>query len=594
MNETKKEKELEAIWPAYRRMLRMLWTVPDLTAATGLFLLVALALSLARPWILGSAVDALESAAAGSQDLAPVATRFGAMFLGVTLVMNAFRFLYGDARGRLTQTIVANIRLRALEKLHVLSPVYYGENDSGQIIARVSRDVQKMRPFFGLVVFSILQLGIIVIGTFLFMASQSLLLASVTVLFFLATAVMLYYTARRLQPLNRQADDMYDGVALDIKENIEGVKIVKSFGRESRQVNRFASKLDDYIRRTIAVSDFWSVRMPISDSIFGLSIPVILLIGGGLVIEGDLKKGAIVSSLFYAGRIFHELRSLIRLVGMSQEAGVSAQRFFELIDDTNTVPSTESPLALPKGRGALVFEKVGFGYKEEDEIISDLSFNIRPGECVALVGPTGSGKSTVLSLLLRFFDPARGNIYLDGADIRRLSLADLRSAVGCVFQETFLFSATLRENLAFAATQATDEKIRKAVETAQLGKFLSELPEGLDTIVGERGVTLSGGQKQRAAIARALLSDPRLLILDDAMASVDAQTESGLVHALREAAKERTTLLITQRLSGVLLADRAIVVDKGGVVDEGSHPELYGRCRIYKELFEGQVLETAV
>jgi len=574
-------------------MLRMLWTVPDLTAATGLFLLVALALSLARPWILGSAVDALESASAGSQDLARVATRFGAMFLGVTLAMNAFRFLYGDARGRLTQTIVANIRLRALEKLHVLSPVYYGENDSGQIIARVSRDVQKMRPFFGLVVFSILQLGIIVIGTFLFMASQSLLLASVTVLFFLATAVMLYYTARRLQPLNRQADDMYDGVALDIKENIEGVKIVKSFGRESRQVKRFASKLDDYIRGTIAVSDFWSVRMPVSDSIFGLSIPVILLIGGGLVIEGDLKKGAIVSSLFYAGRIFHELRSLIRLVGMSQEAGVSAQRFFELLDDTNTVPSTESPLALPKGRGALVFEKVGFGYKEEEEIISDLSFNIRPGECVALVGPTGSGKSTVLSLLLRFFDPPRGNIYLDGADIRRLSLADLRSAVGCVFQETFLFSATMRENLAFAATQATDEKIRKAVETAQLGKFLSELPEGLDTIVGERGVTLSGGQKQRAAIARALLSDPRLLILDDAMASVDAQTESGLVHALREAAKERTTLLITQRLSGVLLADRAIVVDKGGVVDEGSHAELYGRCRIYKELFEGQVLETA-
>ena len=265
-----------------------------------------------------------------------------------------------------------------------------------------------------------------------------------------------------------------------------------------------------------------------------------------------------------------------------------------MLDDTNTVPSTESPLALPEGRGALVFEKVGFGYKEEEEIISDLSFNIRPGECVALVGPTGSGKSTVLSLLLRFFDPPRGNIYLDGADIRRLSLADLRSAVGCVFQETFLFSATMRENLAFAATQATDEKIRKAVETAQLGKFLSELPEGLDTIVGERGVTLSGGQKQRAAIARALLSDPRLLILDDAMASVDAQTESGLVHALREAAKERTTLLITQRLSGVLLADRAIVVNKGRVVDEGSHAELYRRCRIYKELFEGQVLETAV
>ncbi|MFH2202750.1 MAG: ABC transporter ATP-binding protein [Elusimicrobiota bacterium] len=587
------EEKQEKLWPSYRKMIRRLATAPKLTASAAAFLLAGIAMALARPWILGSAVDALESADAASGEIARVGLRYAALFFGVTALMNLFRFGYNAARGAMVQGLVADLREEALEKLHVLSPVFYGKHDSGQIIARVSRDIQKMQPFFGIVIFTLIQLSLMVVGTFVLIAARSALLAAVTAVCFLLSASLLYWTARGLQPLNRKADDVYDGVALDIKENIEGVKIVKSFGREGAQRTRFVGKLDHYVNSTIDVTDFWSLRMPLAHTLFGLSVPLILLLGGKLVIAGTLAKGAVVACLFYAGRIFHELHSLTRLVAISQEAGVSAQRLFELIDSPHTVPQDSSPSVLPPGRGALEFAAVAFGYPGSERVLNELSFAVRPGECVALVGPTGCGKSTLISLLLRFFDPQSGSIRLDGTDIRRLPLKDLRRAIGCVFQETFLFSATLRENLAFAMDEANDEKILAAAGTAQLAAFVEELSDGLETVVGERGVTLSGGQKQRVAIARALLADPRILVLDDAMASVDAQTERGLVEALHDAATGRTTLIVTQRLSGVLLADRVIVVEAGRVIDSGTHEDLFARCAVYRELFAGQVLDAA-
>jgi ATP-binding cassette subfamily B protein len=324
----------------------------------------------------------------------------------------------------------------------------------------------------------------------------------------------------------------------------------------------------------------------------GLAVPGVLIVGGWEAARGMLAPGVVVACLFYASKIYAESGGLVRLVSIAQEAEVSAQRLFELLDLQSAVREPARPRTLPQGKGGLRFEGVSFGYPGGPRLLKGLDLEVVAGERVALVGATGGGKSTLAALLVRFFDPQEGRILLDGVDLRELSLADLRRAVACVFQESFLFSATLRRNVAYARPEADEEEVVSAVQAAQLAPVVAGLPDGLETVVGERGVTLSGGQRQRAALARAVLASPRLLILDDATASVDARTERELVRALAEASRGRTTLIITQRLSGVLLADRVIVLDGGRVSDSGTHAELLERSALYRELFAGQALEA--
>jgi len=577
---------------AIKRMVEMLGREPRLAATTAVFMLLELALLLLGPWVLGWAVDALESAHAESGDLAAVAARYAVLFLGVAIAMNVMRFLYTDTRGRMVHGIVAGLRSEALRKIHVLSPAYYATTDSGAVLARVSRDIQKMRPFFGMALFTVAHLVLVAGGSFAILASRSVALGAVTAVCFAISIAVTLETARRLHPLNRRADDLYDGVALDIKENIEGVKVVKSFGREGLQSDRFRKRLGSFVESAIAVGDCWSFRIPLANALFGLCVPAMLVVGGWQFANGAIEKGVIVACLFYAARIAKELQGLVRVVGVSQEAAVSAQRLFELLDSEAVVSEVSTPTRLPEKIGGLRFEGLHFSYQEGESVLRGVDFSIREGERVALVGPTGAGKSSLVSLLLRFFEPDAGRILLGGVDIKTLPLAELRRTIGCVFQETFLFSDTLRRNLAFAAEGASDKTILEAVKTARLELFVNSLPDGLDTVVGERGMTMSGGQRQRVAIARALLSEPKMLVLDDTMASVDARTERELVKALTKASAGRTTLIVTQRLSGVLLADRVVVVDRGRIVDEGRHKELYERCEVYRTLFAGQVLEA--
>lgn len=563
-----------------------------LAILTAVFMMLELGLLLLGPWLLGQAVDALEAAHAGPGDLAAIGARYAALFLGAALAMNVMRFFYTDTRGRMVHGIVASLRSEALRKIHVLSPAYYATTDSGAVLARVSRDVQKMRPFFGMALFTVLHLVLVAAGSFAVLAVYSPALSAVTAVCFVASLLMTIATARQLHPLSRRADDLYDGVALSIKENIEGVKVVKSFGRERLQSDRFRRHLGTFVESAIDVGNCWSFRIPLANALFGLCVPAMLVVGGWQVVSGVIEKGVIVACLFYAARIAHELQGLVRVVGVSQEAAVSAERLFELLDSDQVVTETETPTRLPDRIEGIRFEGLRFSYLEGEPVLRGVDLFLREGERVALVGPTGAGKSSLVSLLLRFFEPDAGRILLGGIDIRELPLAELRRAIGCVFQETFLFSDTLRRNLAFAAEGASDEEILEVVKTARLEMFVNSLPDGLDTVVGERGMTMSGGQRQRVAIARALISGPKILVLDDTMASVDARTERELVKALSKAAVGRTTLIVTQRLSGVLLADRVIVMDRGRIVDEGQHAQLYKRCAIYRTLFEGQVLEA--
>lgn len=571
---------------AFLRLLGPLTDRPALAAGAAGTLVAELACSLANPVILGRAFDA----AASGRSL----TRWAALFLAASAGANVLRYLGSSLRGRLTHSALAALRERALEKLHRLSPGYFGAQDSGAVLARVSRDVEKIRPLYGEVLPTSLRLSLVGLGSLGVMLWASPALAAVTLSCLAASLALTLHTAERLAVLDRKADDLYDGVSLDIKESVEGVRVVKAFGREDTRRRRFKERVDGYLGATLASSGLWSVRIPMANALFALATPAILLVGGAEVAAGRAEKGAVVACLFYAARLVAELGGLARLVSTAQESAISGSRLFELFDSVHMVAEPKAPRALPAGRGELRFENVSFGYPGAPRLLSGVTFSVAPGERVAVVGATGTGKSTLAALLLRFFDPSEGRILLDGADLSELPVSELRRAVACVFQESFLFSGTLRRNISFARPEATELEVLAAAETAQLGPVLAALPKGLDTMVGERGVTLSGGQRQRAALARAVLAGPRLLILDDATASVDAGTERELVRALAAAARERTTLVITQRLSGVLLADRVVVLGEGRVLDEGRHVELLERCAAYRALFWDQAVGAAV
>jgi ABC-type multidrug transport system fused ATPase/permease subunit len=375
------------------------------------------------------------------------------------------------------------------------------------------------------------------------------------------------------------------------EENIVGVHVVKSFAQERRETEKFAHRSERVFERSMDANRQRALYVPLLSFLPLLAQAGVLLVGGRMVANGTLRFRDFFFFNVLVLMLVMPLRMLGMWIGQAQRATASGERIFQVIDEPEDVVDRPDAADLTPGDGLVRFEGVDFAYAAGRPVLQDVELELEPGRTVALIGHTGSGKTTLASLVPRFYDVMSGQVTIDGRDVRDVNLTSLRQAIGVVAQDPFLFSATVRENIAFGAPQATPEELERAATLAQAHEFIVELPQGYDTIIGERGITLSGGQRQRIAIARALILDPRILILDDATASVDATTEARIRLGLREAMRGRTTIIIAHRLSTLALADELVVLDQGRIAGRGTHDELLRRSAVYREIYEHGLLE---
>ena len=455
-----------------------------------------------------------------------------------------------------------------------LSWGFYDRHQTGQLMSRATVDLQGVRFFlgYGLIFFGQHILTIVAVTAILFVYDWQLALVALAITPALVAVAYLY--SRASHPILKDVQQRMGDMTTVAEESIVGVNVVKAFAQERREEAKFEGRSEAVFDQSLRATRQRAFYVPVLSFLPLLAQAAVLLAGGHQVVNGSLTLGAFIAFNVYVLMLVMPLRMLGMWIGQAQRAAASGERIFEILDEPEEVADSPDATPLPPGDGRLRFEDVTFGYDAERPVLREIDLEIEPGTTVALIGHTGSGKTTLTALVPRFYDVQQGRVLLDRADVRDVRLADLRRAIGIVSQDPFLFSATVTENIAFGAPGASDEEVVRAARMAQADEFIRELPEGYDTVIGERGITLSGGQRQRLAIARAILVDPRVLVLDDATASVDATTEARIRLGLREAMKGRTTLIVAHRLSTISLADEIVVLDHGRVSARGTREEL--------------------
>ncbi|MGZ4415973.1 MAG: ABC transporter ATP-binding protein, partial [Gaiellaceae bacterium] len=403
--------------------------------------------------------------------------------------------------------------------------------------------------------------------------------------------VVAYRYSHVAHPTLRDVQQKLADVATVAEENIVGVHVVKSFAQEPKEQEKFTDRSEAVFQQTLRANRQRALYVPFISWVPMLAQAAVLLVGARMVTNGQLTVGGFIAFNLYLGMLIMPLRSLGMWIGQAQRATASGERIFQVMDEPEEVADRPGAVPLPAGGGHLRFEGVGFGYMDGRPVLQDIDLELAPGKTIALIGHTGSGKTTLTSLVPRFYDVTSGRVTLDGVDVRDVELKSLRHAIGVISQDPFLFSATVRENIMFGAPELEDAEVENIARLAQAHEFVERLPDGYDTVIGERGITLSGGQRQRLAIARALAVDPRVLILDDATASVDASTEARIRVGLREAMRNRTTLIIAHRLSTIALADEIVVLDDGRIAARGTHDELLATSEVYRDIYDHGLLE---
>jgi len=570
------------------RHLRRVWL--PLLLLTLLSPSFTLAIPLVEKWLIDGVLVPLRL------DLLPLTL---AAYAGLWLLASVTSMLVFPLRAYLSEHFALRLRQQLFAHCEALSVAFSHREHSGRTMALFVNDVPSLSGLFGTTLFAALTsvVGIIIGAALMFLLSWQLaIVLAITPPLLAAVGALV---TRPLRSAMHRAQEKTAELSERLQENLAGIREIVAFGREHSQGARLGTTLRELLHLRLRVT-LLDTAIHSGQSVSSLAITLIVLgYGGYLVIEGHTALGTLIAMRTLFDIVFHPATQMLGLIGSLQKALASADRIYAFLDQKPRVqerPEARTPRAV---RGAVAFEGVSFAYQLDRPVLRDVSFTAQPGQVIALVGPSGAGKSTLASLIARFYDPTAGRVLLDGTDLRDLTLAGLRSHIGIVFQDTFLFDTTIRENIAFGREGATEREIVEAARAANAWEFIERLPDGIDTRVGERGVQLSEGQKQRLAIARALLRQPQVLILDEPTSALDARAEHLLQSALDNLMRGRTTFVIAHRLATVQRADRILVLDKGRIVEQGTHAELLQQPGLYRELFElqfghadGQILAT--
>ena len=525
-------------------------------------------------------------------------TRTLLAFAGVIVLLGLVRgaLTYGRRiiSGRQALGVEYDLRDELYSHFLRLSFGFYDRSQTGQLMSRATMDLQSVRFFlgYGLIFFAQHVVTIVVVTAVLFVYSWELALVALAITPVIVLTAFRY--SRVSHPVLRDVQQSLGEVATVAEESISGVHVVKSFAQEDRRAERFGHAADTVFAKTLAANRQRALYVSLLTFLPFIAQGLVLLVGGRMVINGSMTLGSFSAFYLLLAMLVMPLRMLGMWIGQAQRAVAAGERIFEILDEPEEVADAADPTPMPAGPGDVVFEDVSFGYDPERPVLEDVELRIAAGRTVALIGPTGSGKTTLAALVPRFYDTTRGRVLVDGVDVRRLVRRSLRSEIGVISQDPFLFSASVRDNIALGMPDAPHDAVEAAARAAQAHDFIEELPHGYDTVVGERGITLSGGQRQRIAIARALLIDPRILVLDDATASVDATTEAKIRAGLLEVMRGRTTIIIAHRLSTIALADEVVVLDHGRITARGTQAELLETSPVFREIHEHGLLQQVV
>ncbi len=546
--------------------------------------LVVTATSLVTPSLIQRAIDV------GLAQRDPNALlSVGLIIVGVGLVRALFNFGKRYLSEWLTNRTGYDFRNALYDKIQRLSFTYHDQAQTGQLMSRCTEDVSSLSRFVGgggvdLVNVALLLVGILVL---LFHASVTLTLIGLIPLTFLAAVA--FNLGRVQPPLWYRVDQSLGEVSATLQENLSGAQVVRAFAREEHEKEKFSAKNRVLYDVSVRVVSNWGFYMPTMTILVMLSTALVLWFGGKMVIDGALTLGELVAFNAYLVILAGPVSDLGFVLNSAGEAVAGGQRIFEVLDLPEEITSPRDPAPLQTLTGQVAFDNVSFAYSNDRDALHDVSFDAQPNQVIALIGPTGSGKTSLINLIPRFYDATNGRVLVDGRDIKTVDLKQLRAQIGIVLQTSLLFSSSVRDNIAYGRLDATEDEVIAAARAARAHDFITAFPNGYATLVGERGVTLSGGQRQRIAIARALLLNPRILILDDSTSSVDTQTEYLIQQALAELMRGRTTFVIAQRLTTVKRADQILVLDHGRIVQRGAHDELLAQGGLYKEIYDLQL-----
>lgn len=568
------------------RLLKFAKPYWHLLIISGISLLAITALNLLGPWMIKELVAILtdDFSKASMTAIAKIA-----IILTMTYIIKiVFQFLRSYLSHKAAWNLVADMRVRVYDHLQKLSLRFYQDKQTGQLMSRTTNDTATFEMLIAHAVPDLLSNVLIVIGVAAILFSMNVYLALFTLIPIPFIAYGSWFFAKKVIPNFRAAQSNLAELNATLQDNISGMKEIQIFNQQSQERSRIQKSARSHASANIHALKISAIFHPAVEAVSSLGTVIVVALGGWLALQGSLAVSDIVGFLLFLSLFYQPISALARVTEDLQQAIAGADRVFEVLDTEPDIKDNPGAVDISKCRGEIVFKDVSFNYIPSNPVLQNINFSAEPGKMLALVGPTGVGKTTVISLIARFYEPVSGEILLDGKDIREITLSSLRNKISIVLQDIFLFNGSVADNIAYGCKTATKEQIISAAKAARAHEFIIELPEGYDTVIGERGVKLSGGQKQRLSIARAVLRDSPILIFDEATAAVDVETEVKIQQAIQELSASRTIIVVAHRLSTVKRADNILVIHDGKIAESGNHSELISYNGLYKQLCDIQ------